>query len=134
MSQTAPATRPFGVLLVAVLIFIAAIFNIIFGLWMIFAPYSITDLGSNELTNIPTFYLVMNGLLSVILGLMYFWLTKLTLIGSATAHLLISFLAVLNIIFALFRLPYGWLAIVINLAILLIINTAKAKAWFQQTA
>jgi hypothetical protein len=41
---------------------------------------------------------------------------------------------VLNIVFALFRLPYGWLAIVINLAILLIINTSKAKAWFQQTA
>ncbi len=134
MSQSAPGARPFGVTLVAALIFVAAIFNIIFGFWMIFAPYSITDIGGNELTNIPTFYLAMNGLLSVILGLMYFWLTKLTLIGSATAHMLISFLAVLNIVFALFRLPYGWLAIVINLAILLIINTAGAKAWFQRTA
>ena len=134
MSQSETGTRPIGVTVVAALIFLAAIFNIIFGFWMMFAPFSITDLGGNELTNMPTFYLVMNGILSVILGLMYFWLTKLTLIGSATAHLLISFLAVLNIVFALFRLPYGWLAIVINLAILLIINTAKAKAWFQRTA
>ncbi|CAB4873388.1 MAG: hypothetical protein F2793_04065 [Actinobacteria bacterium] len=134
MSQATPGTRPFGVLVVAVLIFLAAIFNIVFGFWMMFAPYSITDIGGNEMTNIPTFYLVMNGILSVILGLMYFWLTKLTLIGSATAHLLISFLAVLNIVFALFRLPYGWLAIALNVVILLIINTSKAKAWFQQTA
>ena len=67
------------------------------------------------------------------LGLIYFWLSKLTFLGSATAHMLISLLAVLNIIFGLFALGRGgFISIIINLIILLMINTASAKAWFTQ--
>jgi hypothetical protein len=47
--------------------------------------------------------------------------------------MLISLLAVLNIIFGLFALGRGgFISIIINLIILLMINTASAKAWFTQ--
>lgn len=132
----ATVKRPAGVMIVAALLFLAALFNLALGIWMLFAPLganpSITDLGGNTM-EIPGFYLVINGLLSIVLGFIYFWLMQMTLIGSATAQLIITFFAVINIVFALFRLPYGWAAIVINLLILAMISTKSAKAWFTQT-
>lgn len=130
-------TRPFGVVLVAALVFISGLFDIIFGVWMLLAPLggapTITDLAGNE-QQISSFFLVMNGLLSVVLGFMYMWLTKMTLIGSATAYVLINFLAILNIFFGLFRLPFGWGIIVLSALALLLVNTSKAKAWFTRAA
>lgn len=130
-------TRPLGVVLVAALVFISGLFDIIFGVWMLLAPLggapTITDLAGNE-QQISSFFLVMNGLLSVVLGFMYMWLTKMTLIGSATAYVLINFLAILNIFFGLFRLPFGWGIIVLSALALLLVNTSKAKAWFTRAA
>lgn len=130
-------TRPFGVVLVAALVFISGLFDIIFGVWMLLAPLggapTITDLAGNE-QQISSFFLVMNGLLSVVLGFMYMWLTKMTLIGSATAYVLINFLAILNIFFGLFRLPFGWGIIALSALALLLVNTSKAKAWFTRAA
>lgn len=60
------------------------------------------------------------------------WLTKMTLIGSATAYTLINFLAILNIFFGLFRLPFGWGVIVLSGLVLILVTTAKAKQWFTQ--
>ena len=93
---------------------------------------AITDHLGNQQT-ISGFFLFVNGLLSFVLGLMYFWLTKMTLIGSATAYTLINFLAILNIFFGLFRLPFGWGVIVLSGLVLILVNTAKAKQWFTQT-
>jgi hypothetical protein len=45
---------------------------------------------------------------------------------------LIQVLAVINIVFALFRLPWGWVAIIINALILLFVSGGKAKEWFNQ--
>ena len=130
-------TRPLGVVLVAALVFISGLFDIIFGVWMLLAPLggapTITDLAGNE-QQISSFFLVMNGLLSVVLGFMYMWLTKMTLIGSATAYVLINFLAILNIFFGLFRLPFGWGIIALSALALLLVNTSKAKAWFTRAA
>jgi len=129
--------RPVGVSIVIVLIVISAIFNLFFGIWMMLAPIgsnpTLTDLMGNT-QEIPGFYLFMNGLLSALLGLMYFWLARLTMIGSATAHMLITVLAAINIFFGLFRLPFGWGIIVISVLILIMVNTSKAKAYFTQNA
>lgn len=130
------ATRPFGVILVAVLILLAGLFNLVFGVWLVLAPatLALTDHTGSALANVPTFYLFMNGVLSIVMGFIYFWLLRMTMVGSATAHLIISMFAIINIVFALFRLPYGWTMIVVNVLVLLLVNTAKAKAWFSQTA
>jgi len=129
-------TRPFGVTLVAVLVLVAGIFDLLIGAWLMLAPFidapSITDLDGTPL-GVPTFYLFINGLLSFVLGLMYFWLTKMTFIGSATAYVLINFLAAINIFFGLFRLPYGWGIIILSGLALILVNTRAAKLWFTQT-
>ena len=125
--------RPAGVTVVALLIFIAAVFNLILGVWMMLAPIgrnpAITDAsgGSYEL---PGFWLLVNGMLSVLLGLIYLWIGRMTLAGSAGAVVLIQLLAAINIVFALFRLPYGWLALALNILVLILVNTSAAKAWF----
>jgi hypothetical protein len=75
----------------------------------------------------------MNGLLSAVLGIMYLWLARITLAGSETALVLIQFLAVLNIVFGFFRLPYGWGIILLSILILIMVSSAQSKAWFSQT-
>lgn len=134
--STPTMKRPGGVTAVMILIWIAAIINIALGVWMLLAWIGnnpvLTDATGNSIT-IPTFYLIINGLLSLLLGVMYVWLAKLTGIGSQQAHVIIQALAVINIIFGFFRLPYGWSAIIINALILVLVSTAGAKAWFQQT-
>ncbi|MDO8732229.1 MAG: hypothetical protein Q7L55_06620 [Actinomycetota bacterium] len=133
----APATvrRPIGVMIVALLTVIAALWNLTIGFIAI-----ISSIGDNPTMDdvygvthtIPTFSLIMYGAMSIFLGLIYFWLTKMTLIGSATAHTIISIFMVINIVFGFFRLPYGWFAIFISLLILLMVNTKSATAWFKQ--
>ena len=127
--------RPGGVTAVIILIWIAALLNIALGIWMLLAWIgdnpAITDAQGNSIT-IPTFYLIINGLLSVLLGVMYVWLARLAGIGSQQAHVIIQALAVINIVFGFFRLPYGWTAIVINAIILFLMSTAGAKQWFSQ--
>lgn len=138
MSQTSLPTRPAGVTIVAVLLVIAALFNIIVGAIIIFSAFGENPTFINHVTGesqtVSTLYLWINGGLMIILGLIYFWLTKLTLIGSATAQFLISALAVLNIIFGFFSLGYGgWGQIIVNLLILIAVNTDRARQWFSQS-
>ena len=137
MSTTTSPSRPFGVLIVTALLVIAAVYNLWIGFLAIFSSF-----GENPTWDdiygiahtIPTFQLWMFGLLSIFLGLIYFWLTKMTMIGSATAHTIISMFMVINIVFGFFRLPYGWASIVISLLVLLMVNTKSAVNWFKQTA
>jgi len=138
MSQSSSPARPFSVLLVAVLIILAALGNIIMGVVLIFASLGSNPTYTNSLGQVATvsgFYLWFNGLMMILLGLIYFWLTRLTLAGSNTAHFLITALAVINIIFGFFQLGYGgWAEIIVNLIVVLLVNTQKAKLWFSQTA
>ena len=134
--STPTMKRPAGVSAVIILIWIAAVLNVALGIWMLTAWIgdnpAVTDANGNSLS-IPTFYLIINGLLSVLLGVMYVWLARLAGIGSQQAHVIIQALAVINIVFGFFRLPYGWSAIVINAIILLLVSTSSAKQWFHQT-
>ena len=122
---------------VIVLIVLSAVFDIITGLWLMVAAFgsspSLTDHLGNSL-EVPGFYLFINGALSVLLGLMYFWLTKMTIIGSATARTIIVMLAFINMFFGLFRLPFGWGVIVVSLVIVLLVSTRSAKEYFTQAA
>lgn len=134
----APAmNRPVGVSIVVVLIVLSAVFDIIIGTWLVIAAFgggpTLTDHLGNSI-QISGFYLFMNGALSIVLGLMYFWLTKMTLIGSATARTIIIMLAAINLFFGFFRLPYGWGIILVSILIMLLVSTKSAKAYFTQTA
>jgi hypothetical protein len=69
----------------------------------------------------------------VLLGFMYLWLIKMIMIGSTTAQFIIQMLAVINIVFAIFTLPYGWYTILVSFVILFMVSGAKATMWFRQT-
>lgn len=135
--MSAPATvhRPVGVVIVAFLTLIAACWNLTIGFIAIISSFgdnpTMDDVYGISHT-IPTFSLIMFGSMSIFLGLIYFWLTKMTFVGSATAHTIISIFMVINIVFGFFRLPFGWFAIFISLIILLMVNTKSATAWFKQ--
>ena len=127
--------RPGGVTFVIVLVVLAAVVDVAIGVLALIAP-----LGSNpsvqsvtgETFTVPTSYLILNGLLSILLGLMYFWVARMAAIGSRTAQVIIQVLTVINMIFALFRLPWGWAALVVNALILLLVSTSSSNRWFQQ--
>lgn len=129
--------RPVGVSIVVVLIVLSAVFDIMVGTWLVIAAFgsgpTLTDHLGNTI-EVPGFYLFLNGALSIILGLMYFWLTKMTLIGSATARTIIIMLSAINLVFGFFRLPFGWGIILVSLLIILMVNTRSAKEYFTQTA
>ena len=125
--------RPVGVSIVVVLIVLSAVFDLILGTWLVIAAFTSSPTLTDHLGNtieVPGFYLFINGLLSVVLGLMYFWLAKMTLIGSATAHMLIVVLSAINMFYGLFRLPYGWGIILVSLLIIVMVNTKSAKAYW----
>lgn len=131
-------SRPFGVVFIAVLLVIGAVYNMIIGFTLMFLPATLTnnltDVTGKAVENVPTFWLIVSGILSVILGLLYFWLARLALAGSQTAYMLVNFLAILNIIFSLFSLPFGWGMLILNVIVLIAVNTSASKAWLSQTA
>lgn len=128
--------RPFGVTLVMLVIAIAAVLNLVLGTMLVFSIFgenpTFTD-PFGETREIGGGWLVFNGIITFILGLMYLWLIRLTAVGSATAQVIIQMLAVINIIFAIFNLPYGWYTIILSTIILLLTSSAKATMWFRQT-
>lgn len=138
MSDVLTQRRPAGVTVLAILILLDAAFNIVFGAYlMIMSPNAasfsmITDHAGTAQAFSP-FMLFIDGLISFIFGFMLVWLFRITLVGSATAGALINFLAIIDIIFALFRLPFGWGTIVIMAIVLILANTRASKAWFSQT-
>jgi hypothetical protein len=112
------------------------VLNITFGILMIFAIFGTNPTLTDPLGNdhvIGGGWLLVNGIITLILGLMYLWLIKMTMIGSATAQVIIQILAMINIVFAIFNLPYGWWTIFISMIILLMVSSAKATMWFRQT-
>ena len=132
MSDTA-IKRPATVTIVGILTAILGVINIVFGVWMLMYWLGI-KLGT-LFEGQTVFWLLFNGFLAVVMGLIYFRLTQLTFAGSETAQVLISVFAVINIVFGFFHFDSGGAAQIINnLNVVLIVNTHKAKLWFSQTA
>ena len=139
MSQGTVMKRPVGVTIVGILIILAAVFNIVVGFMLIFSAFgenpTFTDHITGQSITVSTFFLWFNGGLLILLGLIYFWLSKLAWVGSNTAQVIISVLAVLNIIFGFFNLGHGgWIQIILGLIVVLIVNTKHAQVWFKQYA
>lgn len=137
VADSPTTTRPGSVTVLAAIIAVMAVFNIATGIWFMIASMdpesftAITDHTGNAV-QMSGFLIFINGLISTVFGLMLVWLLRITLAGSATAGMLITFLAILNLVFALFRLPYGWGIILLSLIALLLVNRPAAKAWFSQ--
>lgn len=137
MSTGSTMRRPFGVTLVMLVIAIAAILNLVVGVILVFSIFGDNPTFTDPLgveREVGGGWLVFNGIITFILGLMYLWLIRLTAAGSATAQVIIQMLAVINIVFAIFTLPFGWYTILLSTIILLLTSSAKATMWFRQSA
>lgn len=137
MSDT--LSRPIGVTIISILLVVSAIANIIMGFMFIFSAFGENPTYINNITGesvtVSGFFLWFNGGMLILLGLIYFWLSKLAWVGSNTAQVIISVLAVLNIIFGFFNLGHGgWIQIILGLIVVLIVNTKHAQVWFRQYA
>lgn len=132
--MTTTIKRPLAVSGVALIIAISGLFDFLVGARIAFTPVAPTRralpqiLGENA--TVPDWFLLVNGALSLLLGLMYLWLVRLILTRVAISQVLIPTLAVVNIAFGFVNLPLGWIAIVPNIANLVLINTDSAKKWF----
>jgi hypothetical protein len=135
MTSTTAAKRPGMVTFLAAIIWFIAIFNVGFGVLMVLSPIgenpTVLNAAGGLTIEISTMYLLLNGLLSIVLGLIYVSISKMILIGSRSAQVIIQALAVINIIFGFMRLPYGWVPIALNVIALLVVSTSKANAWFK---
>ncbi len=137
MAAETAIQRPAGVTIVGILVAIAGVLNLAFGILVIFSsfgdnPTYVNNFGQE--VSVSTFFLLFNGGLMILLGFIYFWLTRLTFAGSATAQMLISVLAVINIVFGFFHFGNGGaFQIILNLIIILVVNTDRAKLWFSQS-
>jgi hypothetical protein len=135
MTTTTAAKRPAMVTFLAALIWVIAIFNVGLGVLMVLAPIgenpTVLSAPGGVSIEISTSYLLINGLLAIVLGLIYVTISKMILIGSRSAQVVIQALAVINIIFGFMTLPYGWVPIALNALALLIVSTSKANAWFR---
>jgi len=134
MTSTTAAKRPAMVTVLAALIWLIAIVNVGVGILMVLAPIgenpsAISAGGIN--ISISTSFLLINGLLAIVLGLIYVSISKMVLIGSRSAQVVIQALAVINIIFGFMYLPYGGGQIALNVLALIIVSTSHANQWFK---
>jgi len=135
LSSELTTKRPGGVTVVAILIGVLGVLAVFHAGWMLVLSFSssatLNALFQGE--TVSRFTLLLMAVLSFILGLIYWWIMQLVLIGSASARIIIVMIAIINIVFALFNLPYGFISIVLNLIVLAMVSTASAKLWFTQS-
>jgi len=130
--MTTLTKRPVPITGVAIIIAISGIFDIVVGARIAFSPAGTNRAFSRiigENTILPDWYLLINGALALLLGVMYLWLVRLIINRAQIAQILIQTLAIVNIVFGLTNLPLGWVAIGTNAANLILISTASAKKW-----
>ncbi|MGA0210188.1 MAG: hypothetical protein ACO3LZ_09755, partial [Candidatus Nanopelagicales bacterium] len=79
MAADAAIRRPAGVTLVGILVGIAGILNLVFGILIVVSAFGANPTYVNSFgqeVTVSTFYLWFNGALMIILGLIYFWLMR----------------------------------------------------------
>ena len=83
--------------------------------------------------SVSDWYWVMTAALSLILGLIYLWISKGMLAGDAQAWMLVNLLALINLFFAIFQIPFGsgWATLVLSALLLLVNNTPSVRRWFR---
>jgi hypothetical protein len=121
---------PASVLIAAVLVAIGAIFNFVIGLLLSLAPQL---LGGIEVpttpSGAPTQLLLVTGIACIAFGFVFLWIIKELFNKSPFAIVMIYTISVINILFGLFRLPFGLLTISFNLIVVFLIRSNSAREW-----
>ncbi len=118
------------------MVLISAVYNVVIGILLMIAPIGtnpgFTDLAGN-VHEVSGFYLFMTGAIDLLFGLLMVWLARITLAGSAQAYVLINVLAVLNIVFGMLSLPYGWFMVAVSVVALILVNLPGSRAYLSRT-
>jgi hypothetical protein len=123
--------RPGAVTMSAWLVYLAALLNAIQGVTLIIAAARPNRIGGT-VAYYSDGYWIFNAVLDLLFAMILAWLGRRLLDGDVNAKWTVMVLAVLDIVFAIFLLPYGVLAIVLNTCVLLMLNSRESRRFFGQ--
>lgn len=121
---------PASILIAAVLVAIGAIFNFVIGLLLSLAPQLLEGIEvPTTPSGAPTQLLLVTGIACIAFGFVFLWIIKELFDKSPFAIVMIYTISVINILFGLFRLPFGLLTISLNLIVVFMIRSNSAREW-----
>lgn len=126
------AKRPGTVVIVAILLVLIGLLNLLAAggaLYLALQPGEAETLYGSSTSDWVWYF---SALMSFILFLIFIWLAKGQLKGSAQSWMIVNVLAVINIFFAFFQLFYGtgFITIILALIVLALNNARGAKDFF----
>lgn len=126
--------RPASVSLASLLVKVAAIWQFILGILVIWSAISTSQLErlfkGQELAKYSDGRLWFTGLIAIFFGLILWNVAKSLKEGDNTARIFVIALAVLNIVFGLLSHPWGIVAIVLNALVLYLLANSGSARWF----
>ena len=82
-------------------------------------------------STLPVWYRILNAVMSMVIGILYLWLSRMVYTRHPTTRLLILSISTANILFSLTRLPSGLVPLALNLVIVGLVSTKDSRAWLQ---
>ena len=136
MSLVDPGPRPASVSFAAAMMFLASLG---YAVLLVIHVYLIFQPGEAQLffsTTAPDFYWILMACLDAVLIFGFAWIGLLAMRGDPGAGMTINLLALINLVFSLFNILHGvgWATLLISVLVLIINNTASAKAWYRTGA
>lgn len=125
--------RPGAVTFSAIMMFLGALsyaVGVVINIVMLMRPQEQQLLFGATVTD---WYWIINGALDAVLVVGFIWVGRMALRGDYGAGMTITMLAVLNIVFSMFRLGhiYGWITLAISLAVLAANMSTSAQDWYR---
>lgn len=124
MGKTPASRVPSPISACLILLAVASISHFAIGLSIIFSPVS------SAFTNLPDWYVILNGVISMALGVFYLWMGRMVFTRHPTARILTISIALANLFFSLTRLPVGAIPFAVNLLLLVLISVRTSRNWF----
>ena len=132
MSQQTPDARPAGATVLAAVVAAGSAFYFSLGLWLAFFDVPTIETNDPSLSALPDWVPLVNGLLSLTLGLLYLILLRMVLGRTNSAFPMVQAIAFVNLVFGFFRLPAGVIAIAVSALIFAVSNNAATKQWLRK--
>jgi hypothetical protein len=127
--------RPGTVTFAAVMMVVAAVgyaVGFVFNFFLLMRPDQVQTWYGQPISD---WYWVINAALDGILVIGFLWVASMAVRGDYGAGMTITLLAILNIVFSLFKLGhiYGWIVLVASIAVLVANQSGSAQAWYRRS-
>ncbi len=133
MSTPTIGQRPATVTFAAIMMYLGSVayaVGVVINIYMLMHPDEQQLLFGSAVTD---WYWIINGGLDFVLVIGFAWVARMALRGDYGAGMTITLLAVLNIVFSMFRLGhvYGWVTLAISIAVLAANMSSTAQDWYR---